>query len=190
MNDLLSDTLPPLAHDETIDGQRARAPYSHRIVAKLIDLSLAILVAQLKWPIAIAVGVGYLLIADTFGLGQSAGKRLLRLRVIHPQSGQPCGLRGAVLRNLLLVIPFACLHLGLLLQIVGLVAGLFIAGYEVVLLVRDPYGVRIGDILGSTEVIKLDADIREPVRKPTGLRLAHPAVAREALDAGHRNVAA
>lgn len=148
--------------DETIDGMRAKAPPSHRIVAKIIDFSFALLITRFDSIIAVILAGLYLLTADTYGLGQSMGKKLMRLRTIHPETGWPCHLKGTVLRNSILVAPFIGLHFGLVFAILSVIGGLFIAIYEVQLLFRDPYGVRIGDILGGTEVIKIEATATAP----------------------------
>lgn len=149
--------------DETIDGMRAKAPPSHRLVAKTIDFGLAYLLAMIHSPVALILAAVYLLTADAYGLGQSLGKRLLRLRVIHPETGWPCSLRGALLRNGLLVLPFLGLQLGVFMAILSAIGGIFIAAYEISLLFKDPYGVRVGDILATTEVIKLEAPIAPPL---------------------------
>lgn len=143
--------------ETTLLDERARAPESYRIAAKSIDLGVALLLLQIDSVVATGLGIGYWLIGDAFGFGQSLGKKLLRLRTIHPETYEPCSLQGAALRNAHLALPLVFLQFSLFFQIIGILIGLFAAAYEIQLLYRDEYGVRLGDILAETEVIRLDA---------------------------------
>jgi len=50
------------------------------------------------------VSVAYLLLADGRENGQSIGKRMLNMRVIEEQSGNPCTYGRSFLRNILLLV--------------------------------------------------------------------------------------
>jgi uncharacterized RDD family membrane protein YckC len=80
----------------------------------------------------------YLLFRDAFG-GQSVGRWLVGQMVIHVDSGDPCGVRGSITRNLFLILPGV--------NIVALVL-------EARTLVRDPQGQRLGDRLAQTQVVE------------------------------------
>lgn len=74
--------------------------------------------------------LGYFLLKDGLGEGQSLAKRIFRIRVIR-RDGQPCGFGRSILRNLILVIP-----------LFALVDALMVFK-----------GRRIGDLLGGTLVV-------------------------------------
>lgn len=161
-----SDGIEP---DLTIDGLRARAPASHRVAAKAIDAGAALLLIYQDNIIGSALALLYILLGDTFGLGQSLGKKLMRLRVIHPETGLPCSMRGSVMRNLLIALPLLLLQMALLLKFLGIIIGVSYVAYEIQLLYTDAYGVRFGDAIANTEVIKLDAPISDYLRSPPSM---------------------
>jgi hypothetical protein len=80
----------------------------------------------------------YLLFRDAFG-GQSIGRLLAGQVVIHVDSGDRCGVRGSITRNLFLMLPGV--------NIVAVVL-------EARTLVRDPQGQRLGDRLAHTQVVE------------------------------------
>jgi hypothetical protein len=80
----------------------------------------------------------YLLLRDALG-GQSVGKFLLGLVVIHVDTGQRCRLAGSITRNMFLILPGA--------NVMALVL-------EARTLVRDPQGQRLGDRLAHTQVVE------------------------------------
>ncbi len=92
---------------------------------------------------AIIVGGGwslfYFLLRDGFGEGQSWGKKICGLMVVNLDNNQPCDKGKSFLRNIILWILNA-----LALSIVELI----------VLLVHDK-GHRLGDMVGSTQVIEI-----------------------------------
>ena len=166
--------------ESTILDERARASEPYRIAAKCIDLGVALLFIGLDNTVGVVLGIGYWLIGDAFGWGQSLGKKLLRLRVIHPETFEPCSLQGAALRNAHLALPLVFLQFSLFFQIIGVLLGLFAAAYEIQLLFRDQYGVRLGDILAETEVIRMDSYVGESERARAGKNVpASAAMARE-----------
>lgn len=93
------------------------ASRGRRLVAKFIDVLVAGAFTAIFWlstaetealavtilTIGLGVGFFYLTIADGLGSGQSYGKRLLRIRVVHMLSGVPCSYGRSILRN---VVPW------------------------------------------------------------------------------------
>jgi hypothetical protein len=84
------------------------------------------------------VAVLYLLLRDSIG-GQSLGKLLVGLVVVNVRTGALCTWKESVLRNVFILIPGA-----------NIVAPFL----EVITLIRDPQGQRLGDRLAQTQVIE------------------------------------
>ncbi len=93
---------------------------------------------------AIIVGGGwslfYFLFRDGFGAGQSWGKKICGLMVVNLDNNLPCDKGKSFLRNIIL-------------WILNALAGLSIVEL-IVLLVHDK-GHRLGDMVGSTQVIEV-----------------------------------
>ncbi|HWP34969.1 MAG TPA: RDD family protein, partial [Thermodesulfobacteriota bacterium] len=125
----------------------------NRLLAKFIDLLLVAALAALPTWVGDAAALTYALIADGLGAGQSAGKRLVGLKVLGA-GGAPCTFLESTQRNL----PVA-LALVLLVQRVPFVwpllwvAGLGLLLLEAVLAATDEEGQRLGDRLGATRVV-------------------------------------
>jgi hypothetical protein len=83
-------------------------------------------------------GAAYLLLRDAWA-GRSAGKFLVGLVVVSLETGRPCTVGGSIRRNILLVVPG-----------VNVVA-VFL---EVVTIVRDAQGQRLGDRWALTQVVE------------------------------------
>jgi uncharacterized RDD family membrane protein YckC len=90
--------------------------------------------------------VGYGLLRDSFGDGQSWGKRLLGLRVVHAGLGRPCGRKESLLRNLPGV---ASVVASILLPFVGWL----LLVVEPLAVVTSPARLRIGDRWAGTHVV-------------------------------------
>jgi len=128
-----------------------------RFLAKAIDALLLVAVFLLGGAVTTILGV---LIAavwcaalDSWGSGQSVGKKIMGLGVIDVTSDLPCSFRNSFLRNfpLVLVILFASTTLlwGFL-----LLFALPLTMLEVYLLLTLESGVRLGDVLGNTRVVE------------------------------------
>jgi len=110
------------------------------IVDGLLFTTCLIFYSSLESAVFLAVGFIYLLLRDALFLqGQSVGKFLFSLVVVNLQTGRPCSRGGSVRRNLLFLIPG--------LNIVAVI-------WEIVTVVRDPQGQRLGDRLAQTQVIE------------------------------------
>jgi uncharacterized RDD family membrane protein YckC len=91
---------------------------------------------------------GYPILFEVLWDGQTPGKRALELRVIA-DDGAPVGWLGSIVRNLLRTVDFLPIGYG-----VGLVASY-----------ADPWGRRLGDMVGKTMVIHAPRD-RQTLRPP------------------------
>ena len=86
----------------------------------------------------IPLAIRYLLLRDGLYQGQSAGKRICGLRVVHTATQQPCGFGRSCARNILWVIPLVSFVFG--------VAAAWQVGHE-------PPGRHWGDRLADTAVL-------------------------------------
>jgi uncharacterized RDD family membrane protein YckC len=131
----------------------------NRVAAKVIDILVFVTLAvALPYPLGPLAGFAYTLFADgmNFGAfrGQSVGKKIMRLRVIHIQRRRPASFRDSALRNapvgvatFFAIIPlWGWLILGLL--------GLPLMAMEIYLMLSVETGHRLGDVMGDTEVIE------------------------------------
>lgn len=140
-------------------GRNLRALYPKaslflRAGARAVDVALA---WGLFWVAASAGAVMallYLLLADGFFTGQSPGKKLCGVKVMHLPTQSAARHRDSVLRN----APFALVVLlGMMPEPLGFPAfwaGLVaLGGLEAVRVFRDPLGRRFGDVWAETQVV-------------------------------------
>jgi uncharacterized RDD family membrane protein YckC len=114
--------------------------FSRRALAFLLDGAIALVLFAIgHWAELLAAA--YLLFRDGLGGGQSVGKRALSLRVIEREAGVGIGLVGSLKRNIVFAIP---------LLNVGISASVF----ESVLLYFDEDGLRLGDRIAGTRVVR------------------------------------
>jgi hypothetical protein len=156
------------------DARREGSPYPKadltlRGLARLVDLTLAFVVANAAHGAGPALAALYLLLADGMMQGQSVGKRIFGIRtmVLPPRGatrGVPAGYRESVLRN----APFALLGLFYGLTLVGwllfLLVGVPVVVFEAYMVWSDRHGIRIGDIFADTQVV--DAKVVSKVAVP------------------------
>lgn len=129
-----------------------------RLIAKFIDISMALLASIFFYPFGLIVGIGYLAIADSLPGGQSVGKKMLGFQVISLDDGEPCSLKQSVIRNLPIVIPFCF-------AVIPLWGWIFCAIFSVPLTLMETYLLfkldsahRLGDVMADTTVIANDGN--------------------------------
>jgi uncharacterized RDD family membrane protein YckC len=141
-----------------------KADLAKRFIAALIDGLLAGGVSLIPF-IGGIIGAAYILVRDGLELEfmdrRSIGKKLLKLRPVRAD-GQPMDPEASIKRNITLcigavgaifwVIPILGWIIAILLGLVGLV----VAVIEMVLVLTDPQGMRMGDKLAGTRVIEVN----------------------------------
>jgi uncharacterized RDD family membrane protein YckC len=139
-------------------GPSAKVSVVNRVIAKLIDLAIVFLLVGFVYPVGPLLGFLYSVCADGIGVGglqgQSIGKKLLRLQVVHTPDRRPATFRDSVLRNAPVgvatffgIIPvWGWLILGLI--------GLPLMVMEIYLMISVETGHRLGDVMGDTEVVE------------------------------------
>jgi uncharacterized RDD family membrane protein YckC len=151
----LSSSLPGL---RVVSGAEEGSPYPKcslllRGMARLADVAIALGIWKLANGAGTVAALLYLLLADGLLQGQSPGKRIFGIKVVHLPTRAPARYRESMLRN----APFGlCLLLGMIPQPLGTVAfagGVaVIGGIEAWKVVRDPLGLRLGDAWAFTQV--------------------------------------
>jgi uncharacterized RDD family membrane protein YckC len=139
------------------DARREGSPYpkadlSLRVLARLADFSVALVIAQTSPQVGPFLAAFYLLVADGLISGQSIGKKIFGVRTVVVPQGTPAGYRESMLRN----APFALVAIFYavpLLWPVLFVAGVPIVAFEAYMIYTDRLGVRIGDIFADTQVV-------------------------------------
>jgi len=130
---------------------------SLRIVAFLIDLVIYValwvffyfnvhLGDYLSWLLASV----YILVKDGLFSGQSVGKLVLRLKVVHEEEEKPASLVASVERNAILVIP----NLLRFIPFLGSLLLVLVFGWETYLIFTHPDGLRWGDQFARTRVVE------------------------------------
>lgn len=116
-------------------GQRFTAQFLDGLIALAFAAATyyAAKAAGLPLELAWASWLVYLLVCDGLPGGQSLGKRVVRIQVVHAETGEPCGYGRSLLRNVSL--------------------GLFSPLDELTLLGSQRR--RLGDFLASTRVVQL-----------------------------------
>lgn len=139
-------------------GPMAKVSVVNRVIAKVIDLAIVLLLVGFIYPVGPLLGFLYSVCADSLNIGglqgQSVGKKLLKLQVVHIPDRKRASLRDSILRNAPVgvatffgIIPvWGWLILGLI--------GLPLMIMEVYLMITVETGHRLGDVMGDTEVIE------------------------------------
>jgi uncharacterized RDD family membrane protein YckC len=134
-----------------------KADLAKRLIAALIDGVLASVVGVIP-VIGALVGAAYMLVRDGLELdfmhGRSIGKHLMKLRPIR-LDGQPMDIMTSVKRNIPFAIGPAIMIIPILGWIIGPVIALIIGVIEIVLVLTDRDGRRLGDKFAETKVIEV-----------------------------------
>ena len=128
-----------------------RADLTTRAVAGFVDLLLIIGLARLPDVLGFLSAIGYLLVRDGLFDCRSIGKKIIGLRVAALEDTCPgAAYRESIIRN----IPLAAAYLLFLIPYAGWVLGPLAAGVECLAAIGDERGMRIGDLLARTMVVR------------------------------------
>ncbi len=119
-------------------------PFGFELFGHLANIAAPALLigALLFFLLGGAWAILYTLFKDGLGSGQSLGKRLLGLRVVKLETGEPCTFGVSALRNLTLIVQHLVPHVGFLIEPIATLA--------------QAKGQRLGDLLANTQVIEID----------------------------------
>lgn len=131
-----------------------KAGVFNRVVAKFIDVLVALLLAELPGRVGVIAGLTYIGVADGLMGGRSVGKRLIGLRTVMRKTGRPADFRASVLRN----TTIGFLYLLYRIPLVGWAFAVFGLGFEMLLIIGSHEGLRLGDEIAGTVVAEEDGE--------------------------------
>jgi hypothetical protein len=141
------------------DAKETGSPYPKaslflRLGARVVDVAVAWGLYVVCGAAGAVVALLFLLLADGMIQGQSVGKRIFGVKVMHLPTRSAARHRDSTLRNAPLAL---VVLLGMMPAPLGWVAGLaglvVIGGVEAWRVVRDPLGWRLGDTWAQTQVV-------------------------------------
>lgn len=136
-----------------------KANILHRLIAKFLDFLIVAALYEIPLKISFLAALSYLLISDGFADGRSVGKQLIGLQSIVPGTRKRASFRESIIRNFPLAVAYLFFHI----PYIGWLFAFSIVGFEFLLMVGNPKGVRVGDELAKTQV--LDYTIFESLEK-------------------------
>ncbi len=129
-----------------------------RLIAKVIDLFIVLIISIFFYPGGIILGVLYISACDALQNGQSVGKKFIGFSVSSLEDGQPCSFRQSFIRNLPISVPL----IFSIFPIWGWIFSILIAPplilLEVYLLFKLDSGHRLGDVMADTSVVGVDGN--------------------------------
>ena len=136
------------------DSPYPKASLLLRLGARLVDVGVAWGLYVVCGAAGAVVALLFLLLADGMIQGQSVGKRIFGVKVMHLPTRSAARHRDSTLRNAPLALIVLLGMMPAPLGAVAAVAGLFvIGGVEAWRVVRDPLGWRLGDSWAQTQVV-------------------------------------
>ena len=159
-----------------------RVDLTTRAVAGFVDLLLVIGLARLPDVLGFLSAAGYLLIRDGLFEGQSAGKKLIGLRVALLEEEKAMTYRESIIRNVPLTLAFMLF----LIPYAGWLLGPLALGIECLTAIGDDRGMRIGDMLARTWVVP--AVLSAATDRKPDMQTAPPSVAEEEQDTIPRDI--
>ena len=141
-----------------------RTAKNYRLLAKLIDLFIVLLLSAPFFPLGIILAICYIGVSDSIQRGQSVGKKFMGFRVISMEDGAPCSIKQSVIRNLPIIIPLFLAIIPLWGWILATIIGVPLLLLETYLLYKLDTGHRLGDVMADTTVMAND-DNKEAAKK-------------------------
>lgn len=126
----------------------AKANTLNRVIARFIDILIALLLLRLPGYVGFLAGLTYIGIADGLWDGRSIGKRIIGLRVLRAEGRKPAEFRDSIIRNSTIGVYYALFQIPLL----GWALAALGLGFEWLLVVGNPLGMRLGDEIAGTVV--------------------------------------
>ncbi|GAB4538176.1 MAG: RDD family protein [Thermodesulfovibrionia bacterium] len=144
---------------ETLNAQQdLKANILNRIIARCIDILIAVAFLELLSKTGYFAGLLYILIADGLLGGRSVGKWLIGLKVIVVETGAPCTYKESIIRNIPIAIGYILFGLLKNIPLIGWLLGgavfVIILGIEGLIMIGSQKGMRLGDEIARTQVIE------------------------------------
>ncbi|HHY83055.1 MAG TPA: RDD family protein [Clostridiales bacterium] len=129
----------------------AKADIATRFIAALIDGVIQWVVSFIPF-IGALIGAAYMLVKDGLFEGQSLGKKVMKLQVVE-LSGKKADFMVSIKRNAIFAIPSLIAIIPIIGWIIGGILSLIVAIIEIVTVLNDPKGRRMGDKWANSQVI-------------------------------------
>ena len=128
----------------------------NRLLAKAIDIVVILVFFAISplYPANALAALIYCLIADGLGNGQSLGKRIIGLRVVHNDTDEKCTFKESLIRNALLGFAAIFGIIPVWGWMVFILFGLPFIFIEIYLMMSLETGSRLGDLLANTKVVE------------------------------------
>jgi uncharacterized RDD family membrane protein YckC len=150
-----------------------------RTVAGFIDLLIVIGLARLPDVVGYLAATGYILVRDGLFSQQSAGKRIIGLRVVSADDpGRALSFRESIIRNMPLAIAFLMFRV----PYAGWILCPLVLIVEALAALGDERGMRIGDLLARTCAVHTGPSISPAPAAPDAAIAAVPAAAPQTED--------
>lgn len=130
-----------------------------RILAVFIDGALSAVVGFIPF-IGPIIGGAYMLLKDGLFEGQSLGKKVMKLQVMTSE-GNLADYMASVRRNAIFAIPILIMIIPIIGWIIAPILSLIIVIVELMKVINDPHGLRIGDSWAGTQVINMQESTAE-----------------------------
>jgi uncharacterized RDD family membrane protein YckC len=152
-------------------ARREGSPYPKaallpRAIARVADTVVSLALSAIAGEVGVLAGLLYLLIADAIFNGQSIGKRIAGIKVVHVPTRSSANVVQSMIRN----SPFALAFIFQAVPPVGwfllLVVGLPLLIFEGYMVYSDHLGIRIGDVFADTQVIDTKVFAGSPATAP------------------------
>ena len=128
-----------------------KADLTTRAVAGFVDCLLIIGLSRLPDVIGFLAASGYILVRDGLFAGRSLGKKVVGLSVsMADDPGRAAGFRESIIRN----IPLAAAYGLFMIPYAGWALGPLALAVEWMAAMGDEKGMRIGDLLAGTSVVR------------------------------------
>lgn len=146
-------TLAQIEAEKRYGSPYPRCTLWMRIGARLVDFGAAYGIFFAGGRAGAVLAILYLLLADGILEGQGIGKRVFGIKVVHLPTRSAGRKRDSTLRNAPLALP-VLLAMMPELGAVAFVAGAAVIGsVETWRVLRDPLGLRFGDVWAQTQVV-------------------------------------
>lgn len=131
-------------------ADRGKASLLLRVIAKSVDLIVIAIAIKSIPHVGHLASIVYLLISDGLFDGRSLGKKIIKLKVVSFSSGNAGNFRDSMLRNSTLVLALLLYKIPLL----GWFFVLLVLSLELLLMLGNEEGMRLGDDLAGTKVVE------------------------------------
>lgn len=137
-----------------MSGEFKRAGLLLRAIAKTLDFIIIAAAVEVIPKAGFFAGLAYLLIGDGLFDGRSLGKKLIGLRVVSADTDKPCTFKDSILRNSIFGIGYLLYKIPWF----GWIFIVIVSIFEFIILLGSKDGMRLGDEIAKTNVVKVNTD--------------------------------